>query len=76
MTNNNIKPFDYQEAQFFIGLELQFKRSGRRVYVFSVVDYGQGCVLDVRSVSEPKKRIGFYDKDKFFKSFGLVHFYP
>ena len=82
MTTNNIKPFDYQQASFFVGLELAFKRpyrhipEGQRAFVYAVTDYGMGCVLDVRLTSQQTKRLAYFDKTKFFKLFQPVQFYP
>lgn len=80
MTTSNNTPFVYQEASFFIGLELTFTRpfkkypAGSKVYVHAVTDFGLGCFLDIRSTATPTRRIDFFGRDNFYDLFRVVPF--
>lgn len=86
---DDVQSFEYQQAVFFVGLELEFIKDveisgvtyscGRRAYVEHLTDFGQGCVLSIRAVSpkihKKNKRLGLFDKKAFFDSFRPAHFY-
>lgn len=82
--------FTYQEAAFFVGLQLVFSckvtrcnhrltkpvkyKKGQRAYVHSLQDSGDGCMLDIRRFGTAKK-IGIFDRDEFFDYFCYAPFF-
>ena len=87
---DDIKPFEYHQAAFFVGLPLELitdlvlpestvtYKPGRRFYVYSVVDFGQGCLLELYAIASKgrDKRIGYFDTSNFYQTFRPTHFYP
>lgn len=88
--HNEFDSFTYQEAAFFVGLQLVFSckierfnakftksvkyKKGQRAYVQSLQDHGDGCLLDIRCFGTGKK-IGLFDREEFFNYFSHAPFF-